>query len=157
MLNAEKYNLYDYSKDVNFILQFADYLSIDKSPSTVKTYKNNIIYFFKFIIKQDNDYSIAAASEKDYLYICSTEVLYQNINKELLEKYISYQTEHQLSSDIINCRINVVKSYLKFLHKKKIIEAKILIDTFDDIKRPKPIIKEQLVVKANQTLDIIKK
>ena len=67
MLNAEKYNLYDYSKDVNFILQFADYLSIDKSPSTVKTYKNNIIYFFKFIIKQDNDYSIAAASEKDYL------------------------------------------------------------------------------------------
>ena len=157
MLNAEKYNLYDYSKDVNFILQFADYLSIDKSPSTVKTYKNNIIYFFKFIIKQDNDYSIAAASEKDYLYICSTEVLYQNINKELLEKYISYQTEHQLSSDIINCRINVVKSYLKFLHKKKIIESKILIDTFDDIKRPKPIIKEQLVVKANQTLDIIKK
>ena len=157
MLNAEKYNLYDYSKDVNFILQFADYLSIDKSPSTVKTYKNNIIYFFKFIIKQDNDYSIAAASEKDYLYICSTEVLYQNINKELLEKYISYQTEHQLSSDIINCRINVVKSYLKFLHKKKIIEAKILIDTFDDIKRPNPIIKEQLVVKANQTLDIIKK
>ena len=157
MLNAEKYNLYDYSKDVNFILQFADYLSIDKSPSTVKTYKNNIIYFFKFIIKQDNDYSIAAASEKDYHYICSTEVLYKNINKELLEKYISYQTEHQLSSDIINCRINVVKSYLKFLHKKKIIEAKILIDTFDDIKRPKPIIKEQLVVKANQTLDIIKK
>ena len=46
---------------------------------------------------------------------------------------------------------------MKFLHKKKIIEAKILIDTFDDIKRPKPIIKEQLVVKANQTLDIIKK
>ena len=82
MLNAEKYNLYDYSKDVNFILQFADYLSIDKSPSTVKTYKNNIIYFFKFIIKQDNDYSIF--SEKDYIYICSTEVLYQNINKELL-------------------------------------------------------------------------
>ena len=41
MLNAEKYNLYDYSKDVNFILQFADYLSIDKSQSTVKTYKNN--------------------------------------------------------------------------------------------------------------------
>lgn len=155
MLNAEKYNLYDYSKDVNFIIQFADYLSIDKSSSTVKTYKNNIIYFFKFIIKQDNDYSIF--SEKDYIYICSTEVLYQNINKELLEKYISYQTEHQLSSDIINCRINVVKSYLKFLHKKKIIEAKILIDTFDDIKRPKPIIKEQLVVKANQTLDIIKK
>lgn len=169
MLNAEKYNLYDYSKDVNFIIQFADYLSIDKSPSTVKTYKNNIIYFFKFIIKQDNDYSIAAGgttggqspqssfSEKDYIYICSTEVLYQNINKELLEKYISYQTEIKLSSDIINCRINVVKSYLKFLHKKKIIEAKILIDTFDDIKRPKPIIKEQLVVKANQTLDIIKK
>ncbi|KLI27607.1 integrase [Brachyspira hyodysenteriae] len=155
MLNAEKYNLYDYSKDVNFIIQFADYLSIDKSPSTVKTYKNNIIYFFKFIIKQDNDYSIF--SEKDYIYICSTEVLYQNINKELLEKYISYQTEIKLSSDIINCRINVVKSYLKFLHKKKIIEAKILIDTFDDIKRPKPIIKEQLVVKANQTLDIIKK
>ena len=115
MLNAEKYNLYDYSKDVNFIIQFADYLSIDKSPSTVKTYKNNIIYFFKFIIKQDNDYSIFA--EKDYLYICSTEVLYKNINKELLEKYISYQTEHQLSSDIINCRINVIKSYLKFLHK----------------------------------------
>lgn len=162
MLNAEKYNLYDYSKDVNFILQFADYLSIDKSQSTVKTYKNNIIYFFKFIIKQDNDYSIAAGgqssfSEKDYIYICSTEVLYQNINKELLEKYISYQTEIKLSSDIINCRINVIKSYLKFLHKKKIIEAKILIDTFDDIKRPKPIIKEQLVVKANQTLDIIKK
>ncbi|WP_028330861.1 tyrosine-type recombinase/integrase [Brachyspira alvinipulli] len=155
MLNAEKYNLYDYSKDVNFIIQFADYLSIDKSSSTVKTYKNNIIYFFKFIIKQDNDYSIF--SEKDYIYICSTEVLYQNINKELLEKYISYQTEIKLSSDIINCRINVVKSYLKFLHKKKIIEAKILIDTFDDIKRPKPIIKEQLVVKANQTLDIIKK
>ena len=50
MLNAEKYNLYDYSKDVNFIIQFSDYLSIDKSPSTVKTYKNNIIYFFKFII-----------------------------------------------------------------------------------------------------------
>ena len=155
MLNAEKYNLYDYSKDVNFIIQFADYLSIDKSSSTVKTYKNNIIYFFKFIIKQDNDYSIF--SEKDYIYICSTEVLYQNINKELLEKYISYQTEIKLSSDIINCRINVVKSYLKFLHKKKIIEAKILIDTFDDIKRPKPIIKDQLVVKANQTLDIIKK
>lgn len=155
MLNAEKYNLYDYSKDVNFILQFADYLSIDKSPSTVKTYKNNIIYFFKFIIKQDNNYSILY--EEDYCYIYDTEVLYKNINKELLEKYISYQIEHQLSSDIINCRINVVKSYLKFLHKKKIIEAKILIDTFDDIKRPKSIIKEQLVVKANQTLDIIKK
>ena len=45
MLNAEKYNLYDYSKDVNFILQFANYLSIDKSPSTVKTYKI-ILYIF---------------------------------------------------------------------------------------------------------------
>lgn len=155
MLNAEKYNLYDYSKDVNFIIQFADYLSIDKSPTTVKTYKNNIIYFFKFIIKKDNNYSIF--SEKDYPYICDTEVLYKKINKELLEKYISYQKELQLSSDIINCRINVLKSYLKFLHKKKIIEAKILIETFDDIKRPKPIIKEQLVIKANQTLDIIKK
>lgn len=155
MLNAEKYNLYDYSKDVNFIIQFADYLSIDKSPTTVKTYKNNIIYFFKFIIKKDNNYSIF--SEKDYPYICGTEVLYKKINKELLEKYISYQKELQLSSDIINCRINVLKSYLKFLHKKKIIEAKILIETFDDIKRPKPIIKEQLVIKANQTLDIIKK
>ncbi len=155
MLNAEKYNLYDYSKDVNFIIQFADYLSIDKSPTTVKTYKNNIIYFFKFIIKKDNNYSIF--SEKDYPYICGTEVLYKKINKELLEKYISYQKELQLSSDIINCRINVIKSYLKFLHKKKIIEAKILIETFDDIKRPKPIIKEQLVIKANQTLDIIKK
>ncbi|WP_347292566.1 site-specific integrase [uncultured Brachyspira sp.] len=155
MLNAEKYNLYDYSKDVNFIIQFADYLSIDKSPTTVKTYKNNIIYFFKFIIKKDNNYSIF--SEKDYPYICGTEVLYKKINKELLEKYISYQKELQLSSDIINCRINVLKSYLKFLHKKKTIEAKILIETFDDIKRPKPIIKEQLVIKANQTLDIIKK
>ncbi len=75
MLNAEKYNLYDYSKDVNFILQFADYLSIDKSQSTVKTYKNNIIYFFKFIIKQDNDYSIFY--EEYYSYIYNTEVLYK--------------------------------------------------------------------------------
>ena len=82
--------------------------------------------------------------------------MYNKVNRKFIEDYIVYQDDKKLSADVIHCRIMAVKSYFKYLLKLKKISTETFFDIFDELKTPKIIIKNKLLIKADKTLYITK-
>lgn len=144
MLYAENYSLYGYNdiKDFNLIKEYLNYSSAYKSETSIKTYKSCINIFYDFLISYSND-------------IDKNEYLIKKVNRKTLEYFITFQKSKNLGNDVINCRVAVVKDYLKYLSKNKIIETKTFFDIFDDLKLPKRILKNQLCRKSKETIEFL--
>ena len=82
--------------------------------------------------------------------------MYNKVDRKFIEDYIVYQDDKKLSADVIHCRIMAVKSYFKYLLKLKKISTETFFDIFDELKTPKIIVKNQLLIKADKTLSITK-
>lgn len=115
----------------DILKKYIDYISIDKSESTITNYKYSLYNFFKYF---NHDYSL--------------------ITRKTIEEYISCQSQNKLSADTIHLRAMALKSFYRFLAKERLIAKEKFFDLFDDLKTPKIIIKSQLVVKAKEVIEI---
>ncbi|MDA0027292.1 tyrosine-type recombinase/integrase [Brachyspira hyodysenteriae] len=150
MKTLDYLKLYD-NNNSNSIIDYLEYIKLYKSKSTLQTYSNSIKNFYDFLyFYYDNRLS------KDIL-LYDTTVLYNKVNRKCIEDYISYQVNKNLGADIIHCRVMAVKSYFKYLVKLKKISTETFFDIFDELKTPKIIVKNQLLIKADETISITKK
>ncbi len=129
--------IYD-NNNTNLIIKFIDEIKLYKSETTLVTYSNNIRNFYEFLDKNYNT--------NFYL-----------VDRKCLENYIEYQVNKKLGADIIHSRITTVKNYFKFLLKNKKITTETFFDMFDELKTPKVTVKNQLLIKAKETIEITKK
>lgn len=145
MLYAENSRVYLYNNinDFNLVKEYLDYNSSYKSETSIITYKSCLKVFYEFLI------SCSTNIDKDYLA--------KQVNRKTIEYFINYQADKKLGEDIIHCRIMVVKDYLKYLAKNKIITMQKFFDIFDDLKVPKRRIKNQLCIKSEEAMRFIEK
>ena len=165
MLYAENSRVYLYNNinDFNLVKEYLDYNSSYKSETSMITYKSCLNVFYGFLIsylananstpipkrRRVKADSIQSPMDKDYLA--------KQVNRKTIEYFISYQADKKLGEDIIHCRIMVVKDYLKYLAKNKIITMQKFFDIFDDLKVPKRKIKNQLCIKSEEAMRFIEK
>lgn len=138
MKTPDYLNLYD-NNNSNLIIQYLEYAKLYKSKSTIQTYSNTIKNFY------------------DFIKLYYSTISYLIVNRKTLEEYIAYQINKKLSADIIHCRVMAIKNYFKYLVKLKQLSTEKFFDMFDELKTPKIIIKNQLLIKADKTLLITKK
>lgn len=145
MLYAKNDSLYDYNNinDFNLVKEYLDYNSSYKSETSIITYKSCLKVFYEFLI------SYSTNIDKDYLA--------KQIDRKTIEHFINYQADKKLGEDIIHCRVMVLKDYLKYLAKNKIISMQKFFDIFDDLKVPKRRIKNQLCIKSEEVIRFIEK
>ncbi|MCZ9852186.1 tyrosine-type recombinase/integrase [Brachyspira hyodysenteriae] len=167
MKTLDYLKLYD-NNNSNSIIDYLEYIKLYKSKSTIQTYANSIKNFYNFLYNYYSigQYNIVQSEKilnsnnirlsKDIL-LYDTMVLYNKVNRKCIEDYISYQVNKNLGADIIHCRVMAVKSYFKYLVKLKKISTETFFDIFDELKTPKIIVKNQLLIKADETLSITKK
>lgn len=143
MLYAKNDSLNDYNNinDFNLVKEYLDYNSSYKSETSIITYKSCLKVFYEFLI------SYLTNIDKDYLA--------KQIDRKTIEHFINYQAGKKLGEDIIHCRIMVVKDYLKYLAKNKVITMQKFFNIFDDLKMPKPKIKNQICIKSNEAMRLI--
>ncbi|TVL80251.1 integrase [Brachyspira hyodysenteriae] len=150
MKTLDYIKLYD-NNNSNLIIQYLEYIKLYKSKSTLQTYSNSIKNFYDFLyFYYDN-----RLSKNIQLY--NTTVMYNKVDRKCIEDYIAYQVNKNLSADVIHCRVMAVKNYFKYLVKLKKISTETFFDIFDELKTPKIIVKNQLLIKADETISITKK
>lgn len=150
MKTLDYIKLYD-NNNSNLIIQYLEYIKLYKSKSTLQTYSNSIKNFYDFLyFYYDN-----RLSKNIQLY--NTTVMYNKVDRKCIEDYIAYQVNKNLSADVIHCRVMAVKNYFKYLVKLKKIGTETFFDIFDELKTPKIIVKNQLLIKADETISITKK
>ena len=150
MKTLDYLKLYD-NNNSNLIIQYLEYIKLYKSKSTLQTYSNSIKNFYDFLyFYYDN-----RLSKNIQLY--NTTVMYNKVDRKCIEDYIAYQVNKNLSADVIHCRVMAVKNYFKYLVKLKKISTETFFDIFDELKTPKIIVKNQLLIKADETISITKK
>lgn len=149
MKTLDYLKLYD-NNNSNLIIQYLEYIKLYKSKTTIQTYSSSIKNFYDFLYF----YYYNGQSKNIQLY--NIEVLYNKIDRKCIEDYIAYQADKKLSADIIHCRVMSVKNYFKYLLKLKKISTETFFDIFDELKTPKIIVKNQLLIKADETLSITK-
>ena len=144
MLYAKNDKLYAYSNinDSNLVKEYLNYISTYKSETSIITYKSCLKSFYDFLISYLSD-------------INENEYLIKKANRKILEDFIAFQKSKNLGNDIIYCKIIVVKDYLKYLAKNKIIDMKTFFDIFDDLKLPKRILKNQICRKSKETIEFL--
>lgn len=128
-----------YDNNNNLIIKYLDYIKLYRTEATTYTYASSLKNFY------------------DYIAMHYDSVSYKIVNRKTLESYIEYQVNKKLGSDIIHCRVMTIKNYFKYLVKNKMITTEIFFDIFDELKTPKIVVKNQLLIKANKTLLITKK
>ncbi|KLI28479.1 tyrosine-type recombinase/integrase [Brachyspira hyodysenteriae] len=150
MKTLDYLKLYD-NNNSNLIIKYLEYIKLYKSKSTLQTYSNSIKNFYDFLyFYYDN-----RLSKNIQLY--NTTVMYNKVDRKCIEDYIAYQVNKNLSADVIHCRVMAVKNYFKYLVKLKKISTETFFDIFDELKTPKIIVKNQLLIKADETISITKK
>ena len=150
MKTLDYLKLYD-NNNSNLIIQYLEYIKLYKSKTTIQTYSNCIKRFYDFLyFYYDN-----RLSKNIQLY--NTTAMYNKVDRKCIEDYIAYQVNKKLGADVIHCRIMAVKNYFKHLVKLKKISTETFFDIFDELKTPKIIIKNQLLIKADETISITKK
>ena len=150
MKTLDYLKLYD-NNNSNLIIKYLEYIKLYKSKSTLQTYSNSIKNFYDFLyFYYDN-----RLSKNILLY--NTTVMYNKVDRKCIEDYIAYQVNKNLSADVIHCRVMAVKNYFKYLVKLKKISTETFFDIFDELKTPKIIVKNQLLIKADETISITKK
>ncbi|MDA0041247.1 tyrosine-type recombinase/integrase [Brachyspira hyodysenteriae] len=150
MKTLDYLKLYD-NNNSNLIINYLEYIKLYKSKSTLQTYSNSIKNFYDFLyFYYDN-----RLSKNIQLY--NTTVMYNKVDRKCIEDYIAYQVNKNLSADVIHCRVMAVKNYFKYLVKLKKISTETFFDIFDELKTPKIIVKNQLLIKADETISITKK
>lgn len=150
MKTIDYLKLYD-NNNSNLIIKYLEYIKLYKSKSTLQTYSNSIKNFYDFLyFYYDN-----RLSKNIQLY--NTTVMYNKVDRKCIEDYIAYQVNKNLSADVIHCRVMAVKNYFKYLVKLKKISTETFFDIFDELKTPKIIVKNQLLIKADETISITKK
>ena len=150
MKTLDYLKLYD-NNNSNLIIQYLEYIKLYKSKSTLQTYSNSIKNFYDFLYFYYNN-----RQSKDVL-LYNTTVMYNKVDRKCIEDYIAYQVNKNLSADVIHCRVMAVKNYFKYLVKLKKISTETFFDIFDELKTPKIIVKNQLLIKADETISITKK
>ncbi|WP_302279427.1 tyrosine-type recombinase/integrase [Brachyspira pilosicoli] len=130
--------LYD-NNNSNLIIKYLDYIKLYKTNATIDTYASNLKNFYDYIFKYYNTIS------------------YSIVNRKTLEDYIAYQVGKNLGSDIIHCRVMTIKNYFKYLVKNKMVRTDMFFDIFYELKTPKIVVKNQLLIKADETINITKK
>ncbi|MCZ9972215.1 site-specific integrase [Brachyspira hyodysenteriae] len=167
MKTLDYLKLYD-NNNSNSIIDYLEYIKLYKSKYTIQTYANSIKNFYNFLY---NYYSIGqyniVQSEKilnsnnirlsKNIQLYNTTVMYNKVDRKCIEDYIAYQVNKNLGADIIHCRVMAVKNYFKYLAKLKKISTETFFDIFDELKTPKIIVKNQLLIKADETISITKK
>ncbi|ADG71759.1 tyrosine-type recombinase/integrase [Brachyspira murdochii] len=149
MKTLDYLKLYD-NNNSNLIIKYLEYIKLYKSKATIQTYAHSLKNFYDFLYFYYNN-----RQSKDIL-LYNTTVWYNKVDRKLIEDYIVYQADKKLSADIIHCRIMAVKNYFKYLLKLKKISTETFFDIFDELKTPKIIVKNQLLIKADKTLSITK-
>lgn len=149
MKTLEYLKLYD-NNNSNLIIQYLEYIKLYKSKATIQTYAHSLKNFYDFLY---NYYNIRQSKN---IQLYNTPVMYNKIDRKCIEDYIAYQADKKLSADIIHCRVMSVKNYFKYLLKLKKISTETFFDIFDELKTPKIIVKNQLLIKADETLSITK-
>ena len=150
MKTLDYLKLYD-NNNSNLIIQYLEYIKLYKSKTTIQTYSNCIKRFYDFL------YFYYENRQSEDILIYNTTVMYNKVNRKCIEDYIAYQVNKNLSADIIHCRVMAVKNYFKYLVKLKKISTETFFDIFDELKTPKIIVKNQLLIKADETINITKK
>lgn len=150
MKTLDYLKLYD-NNNSNLIIQYLAYIKLYKSKTTIQTYSNCIKRFYDFL------YFYYENRQSEDILIYNTTVMYNKVNRKCIEDYIAYQVNKNLSADIIHCRVMAVKNYFKYLVKLKKISTETFFDIFDELKTPKIIVKNQLLIKADETISITKK
>ena len=150
MKTLDYLKLYD-NNNSNLIIKYLEYIKLYKSKTTIQTYSSSIKNFYDFLYF----YYYNGQSKNIQLY--NSEVLYNKVDRKCIEDYIAYQVNKKLGADIIHCRVIAVKNYFKYLLKLKKINTETFFDIFDELKTPKIIVKNQLLIKADETISITKK
>lgn len=149
MKTIEYLKLYD-NNNSNLIIQYLEYIKLYKSKATIQTYAHSLKNFYDFLYFYYNN------GQSDNIQLYNTTVLYNKVDRKFIEDYIVHQADKKLSADVIHCRIMAVKNYFKYLLKLKKISTETFFDIFDELKTPKIIVKNQLLIKADKTLSITK-
>lgn len=150
MKTLDYLKLYD-NNNSNLIIKYLEYIKLYKSKATIQTYSSSIKNFYDFLyFYYDN-----RLSKNILLY--NTMVMYNKVDRKCIEDYIAYQVNKKLGADVIHCRVMAVKNYFKHLVKLKKISTETFFDIFDELKTPKIIVKNQLLIKADETISITKK
>ena len=150
MKTLDYLKLYD-NNNSNLIIKYLEYIKLYKSKTTIQTYSNCIKRFYDFL------YFYYENRQSEDILIYNTTVMYNKVDRKCIEDYIAYQVNKKLGADVIHCRVMAVKNYFKHLVKLKKISTETFFDIFDELKTPKIIVKNQLLIKADETISITKK